>query len=255
MSLEYARKGLIGLLTPQANTTVEPEYNILLPAGYAAINGRLMSGKKTIEERLVDYFDTLESACAQFANAPVQAIAVACTGASYLAGREREAEVLRSIEEQHGIPAFTAATAVVDALRDLGAKRIALASPYPDSLTAKSVVYWESQGFQVTRVASSTLDDSQFHPIYSMKADSSAALLQTLAEDDEHPADAILMLGTGMPTLGPLLAANANSRVPVISCMLALAWKAVKLLDPENTSVRDWVRGTPWRARFEMQQS
>ena len=41
--LEYAAKGLVGCLTPQANTTVEPEFNILLPAGYAVLNARLPS--------------------------------------------------------------------------------------------------------------------------------------------------------------------------------------------------------------------
>lgn len=251
MSVEYAPKGLIGLLTPQANTTVEPEYNILMPRGYAFLNARLMSDKSTIEARLVDYFDTLETSCLQFANAPIKAFAAGCTGASYLAGKAREAEVLANIEDRHGAPAFTAATAVVDALREMGARRIALASPYPDSLTAKSVVYWESQGFKVTRVASAPIDDTQFHPIYSMKAGAAAALLEELAAED---TDAVVMLGTGMPTLGPLLAVNATAKVPVISCMLCLGWKAVQIIDPANTSLASWIRGDHWRERFDMQR-
>lgn len=251
MSVEYAPKGLIGLLTPQANTTVEPEYNILMPRGYAYINGRLMSDKKTIEARLVDYFDTLETACLQFANAPVKVIAAGCTGASYLAGKDTEDRVLANIEDTRGVPAITGASAVVDALREMGAKRIALASPYPDSLTAKSVVYWESRGFKVTRVASAPMDNTQFHPIYSMKAGAAAALLYELAADD---TDAVVMLGTGMPTLGPMLEVNPNSKVPIISCMLCLGWKAVQLMDPVNTSLASWIRGDHWRERFEMQR-
>ena len=57
MSLEYAPRGLVGMLTPQANTTVEPEFNILWPRGVAMINARLMSGKASMTDRLVDYFD------------------------------------------------------------------------------------------------------------------------------------------------------------------------------------------------------
>ncbi len=254
MPVEYARKGLLGVLTPQANTTVEPECGILMPHGYAAINARLTSDKETIEARLVDYFNTLKTACGQFSNAPVQAIAVACTGASYLVGRNRETEVLRDIEESRGVTVYTAATAVVDALRELGARRIALASPYPDGLTAKSVAYWESHGFQVTRVVSMPIDDSHFHPIYSMKAAAASGLLHQLADGKSHLADAIVMLDTGMPTLGPLLLANSVSPVPVISCMLCLAWKAVSIVDPLNTSLQAWIRGDPWRGRFEMQQ-
>ncbi|VCU68751.1 Maleate isomerase [Pigmentiphaga humi] len=247
MAVEYAPKGLIGLLTPQANTTVEPEYYILLPQGYAHINGRLMSGKPTIEERLVDYVDKLDHACDQFANAPIKAVAVGCTGASYLVGRERESRVLAEIERQRGVPAFTAATAVVASLRQLGARRIALASPYPAGLTEASKGYWESQGFTVSRIASAPMDHTQFHPIYSMKADTAGGLLHELAADD---TDAILMLGTGMPTLRPLLAANASSRVPVLSCMLCLAWMGVSLADGQPAPLEPWLKGDHWKSRL-----
>ena len=57
MSLEYAPRGLVGMLTPQANTTVEPEFNLLWPPGVAMINARLMSDKPSMSDRLVDYFD------------------------------------------------------------------------------------------------------------------------------------------------------------------------------------------------------
>ena len=137
MSLEYAPRGLVGMLTPQANTTVEPEFNILWPRGVAMINARLMSGKASMTARLVDYFDNYAASLAQFANAPVGVVAAACTGASYLAGREREAAVARDIAERHKHPFITAAVAVVDALTVLKAKRIGLVSPYPDDSTRR----------------------------------------------------------------------------------------------------------------------
>lgn len=252
MAVEYAPKGLIGLLTPQANTTVEPEHFILLPAGYAHINGRLMSDKSTIEARLVDYVDRLDDACDQFANAPIKAVSVGCTGASYLVGRQREQEVLANIERKRGVPAFTAATAVVAALNQLGARRVALASPYPAGLTAASKEYWESQGFTVSRIASAPMDDTQFHPIYSMKAGTAGALLDDLASDD---TDAILMLGTGMPTLEPLLAANAQARVPVLSCMLCLGWMGVSAVDGKPAPLEPWLTGAHWRERLARQQA
>jgi len=63
MAIEYGPSGLIGVLTPQANTTVEPEFSILLPTGYSTINARLLSDKKSIATRLVDYFFNSENAC------------------------------------------------------------------------------------------------------------------------------------------------------------------------------------------------
>ena len=86
MTVEYAPHGLIGVLTPQANTTVEPEFWLMLPPGVAMINARMTSDEPSLEARLIDYFDQIDRAVEQFHNAPIGAIAFATTGASYLAG-------------------------------------------------------------------------------------------------------------------------------------------------------------------------
>ena len=126
--------------------------------------------------------------------------------ASYLAGREREKETIASIASSFGVPVVTAASAVVDALNSMGAKNIALSSPYPEALTQSSIGYWKSHGLKVTDIATAQPDPTQFHPIYSMSALSAAGTLDELERVGAHSrADAILMLGTGMPTLGPLL--------------------------------------------------
>ncbi len=98
MTLEYSPLGLIGTLTPQANTTVEPEFNLLFPPGYAFINARLTSRKDTIEARLIDYWNTIETSLDQFANAPISAYAFGCTGTSYLVGAAAEKEAVAKIE-------------------------------------------------------------------------------------------------------------------------------------------------------------
>jgi maleate isomerase len=244
---EYATRGLIGLLTPQANTTVEPEFNILLPPGYAHLNARLVSERGTIEERLVDYFERLAHSCAQYANAPLNAIAVACTGSSYLVGRDREDAVLAALRSQRGLPVYTAATAVVAALHKLGARRIALGSPYPESLTQKSVAYWQSRGFEVAQVQSLPQDAGQFHPIYAMPGEMAGSLIEGLSG---AKADAILLLGTGMPTLRALQQVGGKSSMPVISCMLCLGWQAVDLLAPGGADIAPWVEGSAWRTRL-----
>jgi maleate cis-trans isomerase len=254
MSLEYASRGLVGMLTPQANTTVEPEFNILWPRGVAMINARLMSGKATISARLVDYFDNYGASLAQFANAPVGVVAAACTGASYLAGREREAAVARDITARHKHPFITAALAVVDALTVLKAKRLGLVSPYPDDLNKASVAYWQSHGFDVADVALVFNESSTFHPIYSLGGSSASEALQTLKD---KPLDAIVMLGTGMPTLRPIADAIGWNGPPVMSCNLCLAWRAVEALDgrePGRTTLEPWLLGEGWVSRLNERQ-
>ncbi|MBP0495021.1 hypothetical protein [Roseomonas indoligenes] len=94
MALEYAPRGLIGVLTPQANTTVEPELAALLPPGVAMVDARLTGPRPGMVERLLDYLRDLEEAAARSANAPVSAIAFACTGSSYYAGPLEETAIV-----------------------------------------------------------------------------------------------------------------------------------------------------------------
>jgi maleate isomerase len=250
MSLEYAPRGLIGMLTPQANTTVEPEFNLLWPAGVAMINARLVSDKENMSARLVDYFANYTAALRQFANAPIAVAAAACTGASYLAGRAQEAALAQDIARRNGYPFVTAALAVVDALGALEARRVGLVSPYPDDLNQASVAYWQSHGFEVAAVAGAFNRDSAFHPIYSLGGSAAAAALQSLRD---KPLDAIVMLGTGMPTLAPIAGAIGWSGAPVMSCNLCLAWRAVEALErqtPRRSTLESWLGGTGWVDRL-----
>ena len=255
MSLEYAPRGLVGMLTPQANTTVEPELNLLWPAGVAMINARLLSDKDTMTARLADYFANYGACLRQFANAPVGVVAAACTGASYLAGREREASVAAELSARGGRPFITAAMAVVDALGALSASRIGLVSPYPDDLNDASVAYWRSHGLDVTEVASVFNAESAFHPIYSLAGSSAMRALRAL---EDKPLDAIVMLGTGMPTLAPIAAAVGWSGPPVMSCNLCLAWRAVVALDrqePRAATLQPWLRGEGWVDRLNARRT
>ena len=251
MTVEYASKGLVGVLTPQANTTVEPEYAILMPRDTAWINARMLSRHKTIEERLVDYWGRAPEFARQFANAPVGSLAFACTGTSYLVGKEAEDRVLAQVtQESGGLPAMSAATAVVYALNGLGAKRIGLVSPYEGALDAACTPYWESRGFEIaakTNASGATLD---FHPIYSLPSGSAQ---RALDEIDATGLDAIVMLGTGMPTLAPIARTPFKGRTPVLSCMFCIIWLSLALAagrKPDADDLLAWVRGDWWRERM-----
>ncbi len=252
MSLEYAPHGLVGMLVPQANTAVEPECGVLLPDGVGLLAGRLCSPRPTIEERLVDYFETLQVSVGQFAGVPLGALGFACTGASYLAGRDREDEVFAALGARLGCLVTSSALAVVDALTVLSARRIALVSPYPDSLTQHSIGYWRSRGFDVGPVEKATGDtSSRGHPVYGLGSD--AAMQALAALRGQGPFDMVVMLGTGLPTLRAILAMPVIDGAPVVSCTMALAWRCARALSgaaPDADSLLRFVRGDDWKQRY-----
>jgi maleate isomerase len=247
--LEYGPRGLIGVLTPQANTTVEAELWILAPPGVNLTNGRLTSGAPTMSERLAEYFDTLEGAVGQFGDAPLSAIAFACTGSSYLIGAANEAALIGRLEADRQTPIVTAARAILEALRVLGAGRVAFVSPYGANLTAHSLAYWRAAGLEVAQVVSPAADAAGFHPIYAIGARQVSAALDEVGED----AEAVVLLGTGMPSLGPILRCAGNGGPPVISSNLCLAWLATSLAlqaPLERDALLAWIGGAAWGQRF-----
>lgn len=250
MSIEYAPLGFVGLLTPQANTVAESELAILLPPGAGLLTGRLTSPRATIEERLLDYFESLEATSRQFAGVPLRALGFACTGSSYLAGRDREDEMLRRLSEGIGCPVISSARAVIDALQVLDARRVALVSPYPDALTRASVGYWQSRELVVQTVAAVENDAAgDAHPVYSLGSDAALRALDTL----QGRFDAVVLLGTGLPTLRAILSRPRIGQAPVVSCTFALAWRCFHALRgsaPSAASLLDWIAGDAWRDRY-----
>ena len=66
-------------------------------------------------------------------------------------------------------------------------------------------------------------------------------------------ADAIVMLGTGMPSLS-LIAENTGwDGPPILSCTLALVWRSILAAnrqEPNKQELLDWISATHWHSRL-----
>jgi maleate isomerase len=214
----------------------------------------MLSPQTSLEARLADYLENLDATIAQFANAPLGAIAIATTGTSYIAGAAREQELVDRITRATGVPFISTGQAVVLALRTLGARTIGLVSPYPESLTQKSVGYWTDQGFAVGGLARIGTRSDTFHPIYSISAAGAEAGVQELKS---QKLDAIVLLGTGMPTLDAVLQ-HVDEGPMLTSCMLCLGWAAINAVTGEGADQRallQFMRGEEWGPRLRARAS
>jgi hypothetical protein len=78
--------------------------------------------------------------------------------------------------------------------------------------------------------------------------------LQAVASLHGEAADAVVMLGTGMPSLRAILASPRVGGAPVFSCTLALAWRcalAAEGADGSAASLLEWIGGAHWKRRLQ----
>ena len=216
-SLEYGP--VLAVAVPQANPTVEPEMQALLSQDNSLLTARMTSLLQDSRARLIDYFDKLSQTLDQFDVAPVQVAGFACTGSSYLVGLEEDQLRLGNLTSARGYPVIGAAQAIKLALQTLGARRIALLSPYPDWLSAAGQAYWRACGFDLGPILTLPQELLDTRNIYGLR---SRSVLEIFDQIDTSLCDAVLLSGTGMPTLRVI--AQRYSSVPILSSNLCLAW-------------------------------
>ena len=224
----YAGLGRLGVGTPQANPTVEDEFAIMPPRGMSSNVVRLTSTAEDPLERLRRYIEDLDDTLGDFDVLKPAVFGFACTGSTYLVGHEREREIVAACEARRGYPVVTAAEAILWALDRLNARRIVVIAPYPPALKH--------------RIETATADT---RGIYDLAWGQAA---EALAGLDVKGADAVLLSGTGMPSL-PVVAAGHASGVPVISSNFCLAAKMMSRMGRDDL-LDDGLGVVGWRDRL-----
>ncbi len=206
---------VFGLVTPMGNPCAEPELSILM--GSAMLSARAVSGSQDSRTRLLDYMAALGPALASFDQTPLSAAGFACT-CYYLRGTDAEATDMARLQHIHGCKVFTSTLAIRAMCRHLGITRLALIAPYPGWLAAEAKSYFRSAGLDIVAHAGLPKDMGDTRDIYSLTSQDVGAIASGL---DTDGAEAILIGGTGMPSL-PFIAMRTGG-LPVFSSNMALA--------------------------------
>jgi maleate isomerase len=212
-----------GVLIPSTNTTVEIEYTRLLPASLQAHYGRL--GKAGESPFAPSRNEDIEYQSRLLGTAKVEAIALAQTSASLFV-EDYDVETTRRMNTGSRAPAITSAVAVGQAVRALGARKIALVSPYSEEVTARARHYFESKhGLQVVAAEGFGATDS-----YAIGGLAPENARDAFARINRPEIEVLVVPGGNFPTMTWVAEWEREFGKPVVTTNGASLWAVIGLM-------------------------
>ena len=227
----------IGLVVPSSNTTMETELPALLrrrqrvaPDRFTFHSARMRMTQVT-PGALAAMDASAERCTAELVDADVDVLAYACLVAVMVQGagaHERAADRLAAAARADGREreVVTSAGALVDGLHALGARRVAMVTPYVPALTACVVDYLGDLGIRVVQAISLGVPDNR--EVGRLEPAALPALVDSL---DLTQADAVVVSAcVQMPSLPVVQVVEARTGLPTLSAATATAWAILRAL-------------------------
>lgn len=214
----------IGLLIPPPNIMMELEFNRWLPPNVAVNATRMYRSTSDVTvESLLEMARHANDAARLVAMTLPDVIMFGCTSGSLILGVGWDKEVASGIESTTGIRALTTSTAVIEALRTVEARRVAIATPYIDEVNERERRFLEGHGFEVPSVSGMQILKSE----RIARVRPSEVLEFALAAD--HPeADALFISCTNLRTMEIVEPLESRLGKPVITSNQASLWQCLE---------------------------
>jgi maleate isomerase len=221
----YGWRARIGLMVPSTVTTMDQEFNRLVPEGVSVHVTRLYHTTSSFEG-LSTLIDNIERAAAELATAKVDIIVFGCTSGGLIKGREYEQEIRDKIgKASGGIPSVTVIGSVIDALETVGIKELVVATPYIPQVYKIEKQFLENMGLKVLDIDGLNIEDSE--TITHEYPASSYNLAKSLFK--KHPrAEGIFISCTNFRSIEILNKLEKDTGVPAISSVQATLWSCLR---------------------------
>ena len=215
----------IGLIVLASDYTIEHEFrNIFKIQGVDFYESRIMNSMEISPETLA----AMAPAIAETANRilpgdTLDVVAFGCTSASMVLGEGVVSKYLRKAKP--GAKTTNPITAAFAAFDALGAKRIAVLTPYQRSVNQVVRAYIVNAGYQVPVFGS--FNEPMDPVVASIDGNSIKSAIHTITKN--HDVDAVFVSCTSVRLVDAIEEIEAEAGLPVTSSNHAMAWHCLRL--------------------------
>lgn len=231
----------IGQIVPSSNTTMETEIPAMLrlreqvlPERFTFHSARMRM--KHVKKEELAAMDAESDRCAlELSDARVDVLGYACLVAIMAMGRgyHRQSQARlgeATVSNQGAAPVVTSAGALVDALKVMGVKRIALVAPYMVPLTELVIDYIQNEGFEVSDWRALEIPDNL--EVGRHDPSKLPGIVAGMKTDD---VDAIVLSAcVQMPSLPAIAQVEALTGKPVVTAAVATTYAMLGALGLEQ---------------------
>lgn len=228
----------IGQIVPSSNVTMETEIPALLRARETISPERFtfhssrMRMKHVTREELAKMDGDSDRCALELSDARVDVMGYACLVAIMSMGhgyhrvsQERLHKV--TVTNQAAAPVVTSAGALVDAIKAIGAKRVAVVAPYMKPLTEMVVDYIANEGIEVVHWRALEIQNN-----LDVAAHDPMNLPGIVSGIDTGDVDAVVLSAcVQMPSLPAVSMVEAQTGKPVLTAAIATTWQMLRALD------------------------
>ncbi|NLU71246.1 decarboxylase [Streptomyces sp. HNM0575] len=179
------------------------------------------------QARLVSEHATLREGVQALCAVAPEVVAYACTSGSFVGGTVGESSMTAAMEDAGEMPSLTTSGALLAALQEIGARRVAVVTPYTKSVTDSLEDFLGEAGIAVTGRSYLGLTREIWRVPYRDVVDMAR---DAVAGD---APDALFISCTNLPTYDVIPQLEAELRMPVLSANQVTLWEALRRIGKE----------------------
>ncbi len=212
----------VGLLVPSSNMTMEMDFHRELPEEIEIATSRMFLPETTKTAEMVMIEKWLHRANLDLSTVKPDITVFGCTSGGALFGQDHDREIMRQIERETGSEAISILSALSEEFALIGAKKLAVITPYVQNLTDAVGASLGEDGYEILAIGGMGITDNL--EIGGQEAKNIISFIdKTVNSTTLKEADCLFISCTNLPAVRALPEIrNRFPGVPIMTSNLAV---------------------------------